>query len=92
MNITFQINKTLEQITTSVQKFGDIKVTSDQFKFPIDKWKDRQAQIMIALPSEKIENLTFTLQKHINTELTNVHGCSLLPDVGWYFPVISETK
>ncbi|CAC5396370.1 unnamed protein product [Mytilus coruscus] len=42
--------------------------------------KNKQAQIMMTVPNRNIDNLTLTLQKCINTELTNVYGCSILPD------------
>ncbi|XP_052087076.1 uncharacterized protein LOC127724219 [Mytilus californianus] len=79
VNISCQINKYLQQIAASVQKFGEINVSSDPCDFSIQKRKDRQAQIMVALPTRNIENLTLTLQKRINTELSEVNGCSLLP-------------
>ncbi|CAC5390581.1 CHRNA7 [Mytilus coruscus] len=73
-------SKIQKQITTSVQKFRDINVNSDQCDLFIHKRKDRQAQIIVALPTRKIENLTMTLQTRISIELTNVRGCSVLPD------------
>ncbi|XP_052087863.1 uncharacterized protein LOC127724900 [Mytilus californianus] len=79
INISCQINKSLQQITASVQKFGEINVSSDQCDFSIQKRKDRQSQIMVALPTRNIKNLSLTLQKRINTELSEVYGCSLLP-------------
>ncbi|XP_052084450.1 uncharacterized protein LOC127721688 [Mytilus californianus] len=91
INISFQINKSLQQITTTVQKFGDINVSSDQSDLSIQKWKDKQAQI-IALPNRKIDNLTLTLQKRINTELSNVRGCSLLPDGRMVFSCDDQHK
>ncbi|CAC5375174.1 unnamed protein product [Mytilus coruscus] len=78
VNISCQINKSLQQITASVQKFGEINVSSDPCNFSIQKRKDRQAQIMVAPPTRNIENLTLTLEKRINTKLSGVSGCSLL--------------
>ncbi|CAG2222234.1 unnamed protein product [Mytilus edulis] len=80
VNISCQINKSLQQITANVQKFGEINVNSDPCDFSVQKRKDRQAQIMVALPTKNIDNLTLTLQKRINTKLSDVFGCSLLPD------------
>ncbi|CAC5357681.1 unnamed protein product [Mytilus coruscus] len=67
-------------ITTSVQKFGEVSVSSDPCDVSIQNQKDRQAQIMVALPTGNIDNLTLTLQKRIDTELSNIRGCSMLPD------------
>ncbi|CAC5388608.1 unnamed protein product [Mytilus coruscus] len=92
VNISCQINKSLQQITASVQKFGEINVTYDLCDFPIQKRKNRQAQIMIALPTRNIENLTLTLQKRINTELTDVTGCSLLPGDRMVFSFFSDDR
>ncbi|CAG2208909.1 unnamed protein product [Mytilus edulis] len=68
-----------KSIYASVQKFGEIIVSSDQGDFSIHKRKDRQAQFMVALPTKNINNMTLTFQKHISTKLTSVPGCSLLP-------------
>ncbi|CAG2246605.1 unnamed protein product [Mytilus edulis] len=67
------------EITASVQEFGEINVSSDPCDFTIQKRKDRQAQIMVALSTRNIDNLTVTLQKRIKTELSDVRGCAQLP-------------
>ncbi|CAG2216954.1 unnamed protein product [Mytilus edulis] len=85
VNISCQINKSLQQITVNVQKFGEINVNSDPCDFSVQKRKDRQAQIMVALPTKNIDNLTLTLQKRINTKMSGVRGCSLLPDCRMVF-------
>ncbi|XP_071135298.1 uncharacterized protein PF3D7_1120000-like [Mytilus edulis] len=79
VNISCQINKSLQQITEILKKFGEIYVCSDPCDVSIHKRKDRQAQIMVTLPIRNIDNLTLTLQKRINTKLSDVSGCSLLP-------------
>ncbi|CAC5408741.1 unnamed protein product [Mytilus coruscus] len=90
VNISCQINKSLQKITASVKKFGEINVSSDPCDFSIQKRKDRQAQIMVAPPTRNIENLTLTLQKRINTKLLDVYGCSLLPDDRMVFSSYSD--
>ncbi|CAG2249869.1 unnamed protein product [Mytilus edulis] len=86
---TFLTMKNIEKdIVDSVQKFGEINVCSDPCDFSIHKRKDRQAQIMVALPTRDIDNLTLTLQKRIKTNMSlslAVH-CFLI--VGWYSPLI----
>lgn len=79
INISWQLNKSLQQIMASVQRFGEINVRSEFCDFSILIRKDRQAQIMAALPTRNIDNLTFSLPKRINTTLSDVRGCSLLP-------------
>ncbi|CAG2215931.1 unnamed protein product [Mytilus edulis] len=94
INISLQINPSLQHITSSVQKFGDITVSSNQCDLSILKRKDRQAQTMVALslPIRKIENLTLTFQKRIETELTSVCGCSMLPDGRMVFSCYAQDK
>ncbi|XP_052089883.1 uncharacterized protein LOC127726536 [Mytilus californianus] len=93
VNISFRINKSLQEITASVQRFGDINVSSDQCYLSIQKRKDKQAQIMVvALPTRNIDNLTLTLQKHINTMMSNVKGCCMLPDGRMFFSCYSQSK
>ncbi|CAC5388610.1 unnamed protein product [Mytilus coruscus] len=45
VKISCQINKSLQQITASIQKFGEINVSSDPCDFSIQKRKDRQARL-----------------------------------------------
>ncbi|XP_071136137.1 putative autophagy-related protein 11 [Mytilus edulis] len=91
-NISCQFTKSLAQITSSVQKFGEINVSSDPFNLSIKKRKQKQAQIMVTMPSNNINDMTLTLQKRINTELSNVHGCSLLPDGKMVFSCFGQHK
>ncbi|XP_063401787.1 uncharacterized protein LOC134686011 [Mytilus trossulus] len=79
VNISCQIDKLLRQITDSVQKFGEISVSSNLFDLSIQKRKVRQAQIMVALPIRNIDNMALTLKKRLNTDLSDVQGCTLLP-------------
>ncbi|CAC5400227.1 unnamed protein product [Mytilus coruscus] len=79
INISFKMNQTLQEITISVHKFGDITVSSDQCDSLIQNRKHRQAQIMIAFTSRKIDNLTLSLKTRIYTDFINTSGCSVLP-------------
>ncbi|XP_063404312.1 uncharacterized protein LOC134687785 [Mytilus trossulus] len=74
-----QISKSLQKIYASVNKFGKVIVSSDQYDFAIQKRKDRRAQIIVALPNKNMNNMTLTFQKRISTKLTSIYGCSLLP-------------
>ncbi|XP_052089864.1 uncharacterized protein LOC127726526 [Mytilus californianus] len=90
--ISCQINNYIQQITASGQKFGEINVSSDLCNLSIQKRKHKQAQIMVALPTRNIDNLTLTLQKRINTGLSEVAGCSMLPDGRMVFSCIRQNK
>lgn len=92
VDISFQISKSLQQITASVVQFGDINVSCDPCNLSIQKRKNRQAQIMVALPTRNIDNLSLTLQKSINTDLSNVRGCSMLPDGKMVFSCYDQYK
>ncbi|XP_063404179.1 uncharacterized protein LOC134687651 [Mytilus trossulus] len=91
-NISCQFTKSLAQITSSVQKFGEINVSCEPCNLSIKKRKQKQAQIMVAIPTKNIDNLTLTLLKRINTELSNVLGCSLLPDGRMVFACLKQDK
>ncbi|XP_071137273.1 uncharacterized protein [Mytilus edulis] len=125
VNISCTINKSLQQITASIQKFGEINVSSELCKMSIQiqkhkqaqlkvalptrnidnqeitdrvqkvedmnvsstrcdlaikKQNDRQPQIMVTLPTRNINKLTLKIQKCFNTGLSEIRGCSLLPD------------
>ncbi|CAC5379973.1 unnamed protein product [Mytilus coruscus] len=92
VNISCRINESLQEIAAIVEKFGDINVSSDPCDLAIQKRKDRQAQIMLALPTRTIDNLTLTLQKRINTGLSEVRGCSMLPDGRMVFSCYHQNK
>ncbi|CAG2246603.1 unnamed protein product [Mytilus edulis] len=92
VNISCQISQLLQQITSNVSKFGDINVSSDPCQLFIHNRKDRQAQIMLAVPTRNISNLVLTLQKHIDTKLSDVQGCSLLPKGRMVFSCYEQDK
>ncbi|XP_052089867.1 uncharacterized protein LOC127726529 [Mytilus californianus] len=78
-NISCQFNKSLQQITASLQKFGKINVSSNPCSLSLQNRKQKQAQITVTLPIQNINNLTLTLHKRMNTEMSDIRGCSLLP-------------
>ncbi|XP_071136154.1 uncharacterized protein [Mytilus edulis] len=92
VNISCQISQLLQQITSNVSKFGDINVSSDPCQLFIHNRKDRQAQIMLAVPTRNISNLVLTLQKHIDTKLSDVQDCSLLPKGRMVFSCYEQDK
>lgn len=47
---------------------------------------------MVPLRSKHICNLTLTLYKAVNSESTNVHGCTLLPDGRTVFSCYEQQK
>ncbi|XP_071137277.1 uncharacterized protein [Mytilus edulis] len=92
VNISWQINRSLYLITASLQKFGEVGVSSDPCDVSLQKQKNRQAQIMVALTTRNIDNLNLTFKKRLNTDLSNVQGCSLLPDGRIVFSCYKQDK
>ncbi|CAG2246609.1 unnamed protein product [Mytilus edulis] len=90
VDVSYQINKTLQQITASVQKFEDICVSSDPCHFIIQKLKNRQG----SMPARTIDKLRYfvTLQKRFNTGLSDVQVCVLLPDGRMIFSCYEQDK
>ncbi|CAG2232519.1 unnamed protein product [Mytilus edulis] len=68
------------QITASIREFGEVSVGSYPCELSVLNHQDIQTHIMVALPIKNIESLSLKLQKYINTDLSKVRGCSLLPD------------
>ncbi|CAG2208906.1 unnamed protein product [Mytilus edulis] len=92
VNISFQMTKSLQKLSATVQKFGDIIVSYDPSDYSIQKRKDRQAQIRVATPTRNIDNMTLTFRKGIDTKSADVYGCSLLPDDSMIFSSYFENK
>ncbi|XP_063425533.1 uncharacterized protein LOC134709294 [Mytilus trossulus] len=93
VNISCIVNQlSLHQITASVQRCVEMKVISNPCNLSIQKKKDRQAQTSLTHFTKNIDSLTLTLQKHINTGLKNVRGCSLLPGGRMIFSCFTQSK
>ncbi|XP_071121824.1 uncharacterized protein [Mytilus edulis] len=79
--ITCSIDKSIETITRSVQRFGEIAVVVRPTKAALRDRKKTQAQMIIPqLPTKSIDNVTALLQQTIKTTSKNVRGCCILPD------------
>ncbi|CAG2227285.1 unnamed protein product [Mytilus edulis] len=80
IKISCVINKSLQQITASIREFGEVSVGSYPCELSVLNHQDIQTHIMVALPIRNIDSLSLKLQKYINTDLSEVRGCSLLSD------------
>ena len=80
--LSYKIDTGLKNITTSIQKFAEVVVESKPCEMVFVRRKDKQAQMMVAelSPPMSVENMQLNLKQKINTEGTNITGCSLLPD------------
>ncbi|XP_071120853.1 uncharacterized protein [Mytilus edulis] len=93
VNISCEVNQLpLQQITASVQRCVEMKVSSYTSALSIPKQKDKQAQISLAHVTNKIDCMNLTLQNHFTTGLINVRGCSLLPDGRMVFSCFTKNK
>ena len=80
-NLSCKIDTTLQNITTSIDRFGEVDVESKPCELTFVRNKDKQAQMMVAdLPPMSVDNIQLNLKQKINTKGTFIRGCSLLTD------------
>ncbi|XP_071123278.1 uncharacterized protein [Mytilus edulis] len=90
IDFSCKINPSLQDLISTVQKFGDVVVTADPCNVLILKHKDKQAQMMVAVTPITIDSLNPTLLQTLDTKLTCVTGCSFLPDCRMIFSCAIE--
>ena len=80
--LSYKIDTGLKTIATSIKKLGEVVVESKPCEMKLVRIKDKQAQMMVAdlSPPISTENIQLTLKQKINTNGTDITGCSLLPD------------
>ena len=79
--LTYKIDTGLKNITTSIQKFAEVVVESKPCEMVFVRRKNKQAQMMVAelSPPMSVENIQLNLKQNINTKVSSIRGCSLLP-------------
>jgi DNA-binding beta-propeller fold protein YncE len=90
--LTYKIDTGLKNITNSIQKFAEVVVESKPCEMVFVRRKDKEAQMMVAklsLPMS-VENIQLNLKQKINTKVTNIRGCSLLPGGRMVFSCIGS--
>ncbi|XP_071121446.1 uncharacterized protein [Mytilus edulis] len=70
----------LENLTNDVKRFGEVAQETKPKDIPFVRQKDKQAQLIIAVPAKSLDDLTLTLVQPINTYSKEVRGCTMLPD------------
>ncbi|CAG2198768.1 unnamed protein product [Mytilus edulis] len=80
VDFSCNINPSLQGLISAIQKFGDVVVTADPCKIPIQKHRNKQAQMVVAVKPMTIDRLAPTLLQTLYTELDIVTGFTLLPD------------
>jgi hypothetical protein len=80
--LTYKIDTGLKNITTSIQKFGEVAVESKPCQMIFVRRKDKQSQMMVAelSPLMSVENIKLNLKQKINCQARDIRGCFLLPD------------
>ena len=79
--LSCKIDTTLQNITTSIDRFGEVVVESKPHELTFVRKKEKQAQMMIADPPPiSIDNIQLNLKKQINTKGPSTRGCCLLTD------------
>ncbi|XP_063398142.1 uncharacterized protein LOC134683045 [Mytilus trossulus] len=87
VEIKFNINTSLTDITNSVLEFGKLYIDNTRSSVNIVKKKQQQAQLVLhkLSPVVPIENIQVKLEQTINTELSYVRGCCILPNGRFVF-------
>ncbi|XP_052075292.1 uncharacterized protein LOC127712726 isoform X2 [Mytilus californianus] len=80
INISCTIETALQELTTSMKTFGEIIVSSSACNIPIQKRRNKQAQIIVPPRTNKFDNVSLKLMQTIQTNFSNVRGCTFLPD------------
>jgi DNA-binding beta-propeller fold protein YncE len=91
--LSCQIDTTLKNIATNIDRFGEVDVESKPCKLTFVRKKDKQAQMMVADPPPmSVDNIQLNLKQKINTKGAMMTGCSLLTDgrmvLSYYYDMI----
>ena len=80
--LAYKIDTGLKNITTSIQKFGEVAVESKPCQMIFVRRKDKQAQMMVAelSPLMSVESIKLNLKQKINCQARDIRACALLPD------------
>jgi DNA-binding beta-propeller fold protein YncE len=92
--LSYKIDTGLKNITNSIQQFAEVVVESKPCEMVFVRKKDKEAQMMVAelSPTMSVENIQLNLKQKIYAKVTNIRGCSLLPDGRMAFScVVSST-
>ena len=80
-NLSCKIDTTLQNITTSIDRFGEVVVASKPYELTFVRKKEKQAQMMVADPPPmSVDNIQLNLKQKINIKGSSMRGCSLLTD------------
>ena len=90
--LTYKIDTGLKNITNSIQKFAEVVVESKPCEMVFVRRQDK-AQMMVAelSPPMSVENIQLNLKQNIYAKVTNIRGCSLLPDGRMVFTCIGSS-
>ncbi|CAC5396343.1 unnamed protein product [Mytilus coruscus] len=80
IDITCSVDTSLQKFIASMKNFGDVLVNSSPCNITIQKRKLQQAQIIVTHPTRNFDSITLRLKQTIHTSLTNIRGCTFLPD------------
>ncbi|CAG2248364.1 unnamed protein product [Mytilus edulis] len=69
IDFSCKVNPSLQDLISTIQKFGDVVVTADPCNVLILKHKDKQAQMMVAVTPITIDSLNPTLLQTLDTKL-----------------------
>jgi DNA repair exonuclease SbcCD ATPase subunit len=80
--LTYRLDAGLKNMTTSIQKFGEVIVESKPCELTFARKKNKQAQMMVAelSPPMSVDNIQLNLKQKINFKGRGIRGCSFPPD------------
>jgi hypothetical protein len=79
--LSCQIDTTLKNIATSIDRFGEIVAESKPCELTFVRKKDKQAQMIVADPPPmSVDDIQLNLKQKINNKGTFMRGCCLLTD------------
>ena len=77
ITISCDFDDLLLNIPTKVTKFGTVHVETETDKLDLVRFKEKEAQMTFP---QSINHLTLQLDKTLDTKLTSIIGCHMLPD------------
>lgn len=90
-SLSYEIHNSIQNIISSTISFGEVRMETKSCNILMIKKKIKQAQMVVpTTQSKSIESIRLVIHKTINTQLTAIYGCCMLPDGRMAFSYISD--
>lgn len=77
--ISCKADSTIEDILNTFHNFGEIIIETKPTILSFPKRKEKQAQVILSLPTMSIYDLKLTLKQTVSSYGTNITGCAQIP-------------